>query len=218
MGVMPGTMGLALPSFLAVWLLMMTAMMLPGVTPVARLYLRTMAGSRRATRTVAFLAGYLLIWTVAGIPGFALAWLAGEIGSAHPTAVRVVGASTFLVVAIYQVSPWKDTCLKACRSPLGLLLRYAGYRGPTRDLRAGIHHGLYCLGCCWALFVALVAVGVMSIFAMTVVAAAVTLEKVWRNGVALSRVLALASLATAVLVALHPEILAGLYQPPTMGM
>lgn len=219
MGVMPGTMGLALPLFLALWLLMMGAMMLPGVSPVARLYLRTMGRRHRGLRVTGFVAGYLLVWTVAGVPAFALAWLAGDLASAHPVAARVAAVATFVAVAAYQVSPWKDVCLTHCRSPLGLLLRYAGYRGRSRDMRVGAHHGLYCLGCCWALFAALLAIGMMNILAMTVVAGLVTMEKLWRRGVVLSRVLAVTSLALAVVVAVHPAVAGGLYQTPSvMGM
>ncbi len=219
MGVMPGTMGLTLPFFLAIWLLMMGAMMLPGVSPVARLYLRTMGARHRGLRTSGFIAGYLLVWTAAGLPAFALAWLAGDLASAHPTGARVVAVATFVAVAAYQVSPLKDVCLTHCRSPLGLLLRYAGYQGRSRDLRVGAHHGLYCLGCCWALFAALLAIGMMNVLAMTAVAIVVTMEKLWSRGVMLSRVLAVTSLALAVVVAVHPAVAAGLYQAPSvMGM
>ena len=74
---MQGTMGLALPAFVGVWLLMMVAMMLPAVSPVARLYTRTMP-TPRTVRVSAFLCGYLLVWTAAGLPAFGLAWGAGR--------------------------------------------------------------------------------------------------------------------------------------------
>ena len=161
MGVMAGTMGLAIPAFLLVWLLMMVAMMLPAVAPVAQLYLRTIGRDRRALRVAGFLSGYLLVWTAAGLPAFGMAWGAQQLAAEHSGAARLAAAGTFLAVAVYQVSPLKDVCLKACRSPLGLLLRYASYCGGLRDVRAGAHHGLYCLGCCWVLFVALIALGTM---------------------------------------------------------
>jgi predicted metal-binding membrane protein len=219
MGVMAGTMGLAVPAFLAVWLLMMVAMMLPAVSPVARLYLRTIGRDPRALRVAGFLAGYLLVWTAAGLPGFGMAWGAQRIATDHPGGARLAAAGTFLAVAAYQVSPLKDACLKACRSPLGLLLRYASYRGRLRDLRAGAHHGLYCLGCCWVLFAALIALGTMNLVAMAALAALLTAEKLWTHGPALSRVMAVAALALAALVLFHPSIAAGLYVPAApMGM
>jgi predicted metal-binding membrane protein len=219
MGVMAGTMGLAVPAFLLVWLLMMTAMMLPAVSPVARLYLRTIGPDRRASRVAGFLSGYLLVWTAAGVPAFALAWAAQKLATDHAGAARLVAAATFVAVAGYQVSPLKDVCLKACRSPLGLLMRYASYRGRFRDVRAGAHHGLYCLGCCWVLFVALIALGTMNILAMALLAAVLTAEKLWAHGPALSRVMAVAALVLAVVVLAKPSMAAGLYVPAApMGM
>jgi predicted metal-binding membrane protein len=219
MGVMAGTMGLAVPAFLLVWLLMMVAMMLPAVTPVAQLYLRTIGPNRRSLRVAGFLSGYLLVWTTAGLPGFGLAWGAQRLATDHAGAARLAAAGTFVAVAAYQVSPLKDVCLKACRSPLGLLLRYASYRGRLRDLRAGAHHGLYCLGCCWVLFAALIALGTMNLLAMAAIATLLTAEKLWVHGLALSRVMAVAGVALAVLVLIHPSTAAGLYVPiAPMGM
>lgn len=219
MGVMAGTMGLAIPAFLLVWLLMMIAMMLPAVTPVAQLYLRTIGHGRRALRVAGFLSGYLLVWTAAGLPAFGMAWGAQRLAIDHSGAARLAAAGTFLAVAAYQVSPLKDVCLKACRSPLGLLLRYASYRGGLRDLRAGAHHGLYCLGCCWVLFTALIALGTMNILAMAALAALLTAEKLSVHGPALSRVMAVAGVALAVVVLVHPSTAAGLYVPVApMGM
>jgi predicted metal-binding membrane protein len=213
MAAMPGTMELASPAFLGVWLLMMVAMMLPAVAPVARMYTRTMPPPR-AVRVTVFLCGYLLVWAAAGLPAFALAWGAGTLAANEPMAARISAVATFLAVAAYQVSPLKDVCLRACRSPLGLLLRYVGYSGRLRDLRVGAHHGLYCLGCCWALFAALIALGLMNVLAMVALAGALTAEKLWSHGVGLSRVLASAAVGVALLVAVHPELATGLYSVP----
>jgi predicted metal-binding membrane protein len=219
MGVMAGTMGLAVPAFLLVWLLMMAAMMLPAVSPVVQLYLRTISQDRRALRVAGFLSGYLLVWTTAGIPAFGMAWSAQRLATENAGAARLAAAATFTAVAAYQVSPFKDVCLKACRSPLGLLLRYSSYRGGLRDLRAGAHHGLYCLGCCWVLFAALIALGTMNLVAMAALAALLTAEKLWAHGPALSRVMAVAALALAAIVLVHPSMAAGLYAPAApMGM
>jgi predicted metal-binding membrane protein len=113
MGVMAGTMGLAVPAFLLVWLLMMAAMMLPAVSPVARLYLRTIGPQRRTRRVIGFLSGYLLVWTAAGLPAYGLAWGAQRLATQNAAAARLTAAATFIAVAAYQVSPLKDVCLKA---------------------------------------------------------------------------------------------------------
>ncbi len=140
MGVMGGTMGLALPSFVGLWTLMMAAMMLPSVAPLASMYARSVRSSR-LVRLGLFGGGYLLVWAGAGIPAFALASLAGSVSGMHPGASTVAAAGIFVWCGVYQLTPLKRRCLKHCRSPLSLLLRYGAYRGALRDLRAGAHHG-----------------------------------------------------------------------------
>jgi len=110
-------------------------------------------------------------------------------------------AGVLLVAGVYELSPLKRACLRHCRSPLGLLMHYASFRGALRDVRAGLHHAGYCLGCCWALFAVMVAVGTMSIIAMVVLAAVVFVEKRWLYGVAFSRALAVLALALAAVLA-----------------
>jgi predicted metal-binding membrane protein len=75
--------------------------------------------------------------------------------------------------------PAEDRCLKHCRLPLSLLLHYGAYRRRLRDVRAGAHHGAYCLGCCWSLMALFVVVGVMNLAAMVTLAAVVLAEKLW---------------------------------------
>ena len=78
MGSMPGTMGLGVGSFAAVWALMMAAMMLPSVAPFASLYSRSFTGDR-GSRLGAFASGYLIVWTMAALPAYGLAWLASRL-------------------------------------------------------------------------------------------------------------------------------------------
>src|SRR6516162_6267258 len=173
---MTGTMGLGLAVFVAVWTLMMTAMMLPSVAPTASLYAKTVR-SKRTVRIAALVAGYLAVWAAAGVPAFGLAWLAGWLTGKHPGAAHVLAVAVFAACGVYQLSRLKDRCLAHCRSPIALLLHYGSYRGRSRDLRAGAHHGAYCLGCCGALMVLLIAVGVMNVLAMAALAAFVLVEK-----------------------------------------
>ena len=169
---MAGTMGLGLALFVPVWTLMMAAMMLPSVAPTASLYARTFR-ENRAVRTACAVARYLAVWAAAGVPAYGLAWLAGWLTGKHPSAAHIMAVAVFAVCGIYQLSSLKDRCLAHCRSPLGLLLHYGSYRGRSRDLRVGVHHGAFCLGCCWALMVILIAVGVMNVVAMIGLAALV---------------------------------------------
>ena len=183
---MTGTMGLGLALFVPVWTLMMAAMMLPSVTPTASLYAKTFRDNR-AVRTTGLVVGYLAVWAAAGVPAYGLARLAGWLTGKHPSAAHIMAVAVFAVCGLYQLTGLKDRCLAHCRSPLGLLLHYGSYQGRSRDLRVGVHHGAYCLGCCWGLMVILIAVGVMNVVAMIGLAALVLAEKAWRWGPAAGR-------------------------------
>ena len=143
MGNGPGTMGLGLAGFIAVWTAMMAAMMLPAVAPVGALYLRTIraraTGWVRLVRTGAFLAGYIAVWAAVGILAYLAALGAERLVEDAPTAGRWAATGIVLAAGIYQLTPLKDACLAHCRSPLGLLLHVGNYRGPLRDVRAGVY-------------------------------------------------------------------------------
>jgi predicted metal-binding membrane protein len=212
---MTGTMGLGLVVFVPAWTLMMAAMMLPSVTPVATLYARTFQGNR-AARIAGLVAGYLAVWAAAGLPAFGLAWLAGWLTGRHPGGAQAAAVAVFALCGAYQFSPLKDRCLAHCRSPLGLLMHYGSYRGRLRDLRVGVHHGGYCLGCCWALMLILVAVGVMNVAAMVGLAALVLTEKTWRWGPLAGRLAGAIALGLAVAMIWFPWLAPGLHATPMM--
>ena len=216
MGAMPGTMGLSLGLFIGVWSLMMTAMMLPSIAPFAALYTRTFT-DYRPLRITELAGGYLLVWAVAALPGYALAWLAGELVATRPGAARALAVAIFAACGIYQLTPVKDRCLARCRSPLGFVLKYGSYRGRMRDMRVGMNHGAFCLACCWALMAILVAVGLMNLAAMVVLTAVVLAEKTWRWGPGLSRVVGVVALILALAVVFRPSLAAGLYHAPGMS-
>jgi len=195
----------------------MAAMMLPSVAPTAALYARTVQ-SRRTVRLAGMVAGYLAVWAVAGLPAYGLAWMTGSLTGQHPSVAHVLAIVTFAVVGAYQLSPLKDRCLAHCRSPLALLLHYGSYRGRSRDLRVGLHHGGYCLGCCWGLMVILIAVGVMNLVAMVGLAALVLVEKTWRWGVVAGRIAGVALLALAVAAIWLPWLAPGLHGTAPMMM
>jgi predicted metal-binding membrane protein len=217
MGTMPGTMGMGVPEFLLMWALMMSAMMLPSVAPMALLYSRTIAG-RNPVNQAQFALGYLVAWAVTGLAAYALAWTAGELVAEAPDAARVAAVVTFAAVGVYQLTPLKFRCLDHCRSPLAHMLHYASFRGPARHVAAGAHHGLYCLGCCWALMVLMVAFGVMNVWAMVALALVVAVEKLWRHGVAFARAAGAAALVLAAAVIVEPGIAPGLDAGGTMTM
>jgi predicted metal-binding membrane protein len=217
MSALPGTMGLGLAAFLAVWTLMMTAMMLPATAPVAALYARTIT-VHRASRMVVFTVAYLLVWAAAGLPAYALAVGLGRVARLPPAAGTAVAAAVFAVSGVYQLTPLKDRCLARCRSPIGLMLRYASYPRASRDLRAGAHHGAFCLGCCWSLMVLLAAFGVMNLWAMVVLAAVITAEKLTPVGRLVARAAGIVSIVLAVAVFWVPALAPGLTGGGMAGM
>ncbi|MFF8407552.1 DUF2182 domain-containing protein [Streptomyces sp. NPDC015684] len=217
MPAVPGTMGLGPAAFLAVWTLMMTAMMLPATAPVAALYARTLT-VHRAPRMVVFTLAYLLVWAAAGLPAYALAVGLGRAAHLTPAAGTAVAAAVFAVGGVYQLTPLKDRCLARCRSPIGLMLRYASYPRASRDLRAGAHHGAFCLGCCWSLMVLLAAFGVMNLWAMVVLAAVITAEKLAPFGRLVARAVGIASIVLAVAVFWVPALAPGLTGGGMAGM
>ncbi|MEV6741404.1 DUF2182 domain-containing protein [Streptomyces sp. NPDC051104] len=213
MGSMPGTMGLDLPAFLPVWTVMSAAMMLPATAPVASLYARTILRHRFA-RLVAFTVGYLLVWAGAGLPAFALAAVAGRAAGTHAATATATAAVVFAANGVYQLTPLKDRCLARCRSPIGLMLRYASYPGRSRDLRAGVHHGAFCLGCCWSLIALLAAFGLMNLWAMVGLAAVLSAEKLAPAGPVVARIVGVVSLALAIAVVWVPSLAPGLIRSP----
>lgn len=217
----PGTMGRDLPGFLGLWTLMMAAMMLPSVAPVVSLYLHTMRahsnGWTLVLRSASLVTGYLGAWAAFGFAAYAAAWAGGELAAGAPRVAPWLGALLLAGAGLYQVTPLKDRCLSHCRSPLGFLIHFGSYTGRLRDLRVGLYHGGYCVGCCWGLMLVLIIVGVMNLAWMAGLAATVFLEKTWRHGKAFSVAFGLALIVFACFVPWHPELIPGLHMAPQMG-
>ena len=215
MGNGPGTMGLALLPFLGLWLVMMAAMMLPSVTPVAVLWTRLIGGAStgiwRAVRMGLFLSGYLLVWAALGAVAFATLTGSGRLLAASPTAAKWLGVAIFLTAGTYQLTPWKDWCLRRCRSPIGALMYYIGFKGRSRDVRVGLHHGATCAGCCWGLMIVLIAVGVMNVAVMAALAVVIFAEKLWRYGKLFGHAVGVVLVAAGVLAIWFPWLLPGLH-------
>jgi predicted metal-binding membrane protein len=201
---MPDMPGMAMPmvhewsgaDFVAMflmWAVMMVAMMLPSVTPVVMLHGRV--GAQRAARgeqrTPAwpFIGGYLIVWTtfsaLATLGNWALhsqGYLTAMMGSATP----LVGGALLAIAGIYQWTPLKSACLAHCRSPIGFLTHH-WRAGRIGAVRMGLHHGVYCVGCCWLLMALLFVLGVMNIAWIAALAVFVLAEKTVPFGRLLSR-------------------------------
>ena len=196
--------------FLITWLVMMVAMMFPSVAPMTLAFASvTRTRGEGIFPTAAFVLGYLLIWTAAGLVPLAAIQALNQIWMTPPSWLPRVGGAVIVVAGIYQFTPLKDACLRACRSPLGFVLSHDFGGGPASAVRAGASHGLYCLGCCWALMAVLAVLGLMNIAWMAVFAAIFFVEKNVRRGELLPRVVGAACIVGGLVVAIWPAVLSG---------
>lgn len=172
------------------WLIMMIGMMIPSASPMVLIYAgvarRAVASKQSFASTGWFVGGYLLVWC-----GFALLAAAAQValgsrgllGPEMSLASRHAGGVLLILAGLYQVTPLKQACLRACQGPLAFIARQGGFP-QTRSgaLVLGLRHGLYCLGCCWALMLLLFALGIMNLLLIAALSIFVLLEKVvpWR--------------------------------------
>jgi len=194
--------------FLVGWTAMMAAMMLPSAAPMVLLYRLSSRGTGGDLRTVVFACGYLLVWATVGLAAYGAAAASASL----PTETRTAAVAAALALAgVYQFTALKDACLRACRTPADFLVQH--WRGGTRGaLRLGIAHGVYCLGCCWALMVVLVVAGSMGLPWVVAIALVVFAEKLLPPGRAFGRGIGLALLAGAALLVLRPDLVPFLAQ------
>ena len=198
-GAMPMAMMSPTPSsaslFLLAWVAMLLAMMLPALAPMLLTYRRIAASRPRGgLRTGMFVLGYLLVWSAVGGVALALTIVIAQSRLGAGT-WSVATAVTLALTGLYQLSPWKASCLRSCRAPLAFFVAHSG--GP---IKMGALHGAICLGCCWALMTVMVVAGSMSPLWMVVMAVLFIGEKVWRHGFALSRVVGVVAICAAVYV------------------
>jgi predicted metal-binding membrane protein len=181
---MSGLAGAAL--FLSAWALMMVAMMVPATLPLILLY-RTIARNRLSrlrarVGMVSLLAGYIAVWTAAGLPVYAYALFAQGAGSL----AGILPALLLIVGGAYQFTPLKRICHARCSSPLFFLM--TNWRlGASGALRLGMLHGVDCLGCCAGLMVGLVALGMMNLAWMLTAAVIIFAEKTIPNSHRIAR-------------------------------
>lgn len=166
------------------WATMMVAMMTPSILPMVAMFTTLNQKRRRRkqsyTPTFIFVAGYLAAWTGFSVLATIAQWPLHATGLLNPmmdSRSYLMSGLILLVAGIYQWTPAKDACLKTCRSPLGFLM--TEWRDGARGaLTMGIRHGIYCVGCCWALMIVLFAVGVMNMLWVMLIAAFVLIEKI----------------------------------------
>jgi predicted metal-binding membrane protein len=177
----------------AMWAVMMVAMMVPSASPLILLHLgtqRRQGSTGHATpATGAFVLGYLLVWTGFSAVATFLQWGLERLALLSPMMVGtsdVFGGTVLAAAGIYQLTPIKEACLRHCRSPVGFIMHH--WRPGTRGaLVMGLHHGLYCIGCCWLLMALLFVGGVMNLVWIAALSVLVLLEKLLPGGELLAR-------------------------------
>ena len=217
------TMGMQAPLFLAIWVVMMVAMMFPTAAPMILTFHRIQAGKRERGDTFVatwiFIAAYMVVWTLAGVAAYLGALGAEALATwaalSSTTAARIGGA-ILVAAGLYQLSPLKDLCLSKCRTPIAFIM--TSWRdGTTGAMRMGLLHGVYCLGCCWLLFALLFPLGMMNIAAMASITVLIFAEKTLPWGRTAARIAAGALFAYGVLVLAAPQLLPT-FAPGTMAM
>jgi predicted metal-binding membrane protein len=171
--------------FVLSWQVMIAAMMLPSSLPLIRLFGAAAANQPQPARSLAaFLGGYASVWTIFGLVAFLsdvalhalvdrLPWLAAR--------QWFIGGGVLILAGAFQFSPLKDACLNKCRLPATFLLRRYR-RGVGAAFALGRDHGLFCVGCCWALMLVCFAAGFASLWWMAAMTAVMVYEKTGARG------------------------------------
>lgn len=200
-------------AFLLAWQVMVAAMMLPSSLPMVRLFTHAARGQERATRVVlAFLGGYAAVWAACGAAAFAADVAVHRTGGAvavfdsHPW---LAPAAALAGAGVFQFSDLKDRCLDQCRHPGPFLMRHYR-RGVRGGFEVGRRHGLFCIGCCWALMALMLVMGAASLVWMAGLGAVMYYERVGRHGERVTPVVGVLLLAWAALIAAHPAWLPGI--------
>jgi predicted metal-binding membrane protein len=198
----PSAAGLV--AYVATWIAMVTAMMLPSAVPLIRLFAGASANQPRPGLIMAvFIGGYLAVWTMFGFLAL------GFDGAVHATVEALpwlderpwlVFASVVAVAGAFQFSSLKERCLRTCRHPGAYLLAHYR-RGILAAFRLGWGHGLFCLGCCWALMLVAFAAGAIDLRLMAAFTALMTYEKTGRHGEVVARAAGVMLLALAAAMA-----------------
>jgi predicted metal-binding membrane protein len=206
--------GVRLVTYLGMWTAMMAAMMLPAAAPMILLF-GTLSRTKRErgdsfVPTWVFVAGYLAVWVGFGAVAWALGDFVEAIARAYPM-VRELGprlaAAAMIAAGLYQLTPLKQRCLSHCRSPLSFLMHH--WRpGAGGAWRMGIDHGVYCVGCCWVLFVLLIVVGLASLPWMGLITLIVCAEKLLPFGRPVTLAVAGLLIVLGVLTLIRPDLMA----------
>jgi predicted metal-binding membrane protein len=213
---------LSISLFTASWTVGMAAMMFPAITPMILMYNRlvintknrdnqssvTIQGRKAAPsfpslRVILFVACYLFVWAVTGISlllGWSVVMNSTIMATGNSLFIQYLYGSLLLIAGAYQFTPLKRICIGYCESPMSFFMR-RWRDGTSGAVNMGVYHGIYCLGCCWAYFLLIVALGWMNLLWMGLFAGVIFGEKMWSRGIWVAKAAGIALAITGVLVA-----------------
>jgi predicted metal-binding membrane protein len=187
------------------WAVMMVAMMTPSVAPMvlvhARVARQAVERGNAFAATGWFAAGYLLAWTGFAAVATVAQWGLERISLLTPGTAATgesFGGTVLIAAGLYQWTRMKDACLEQCQSPLVFIQRHGLRADACGSLVLGAKHGMYCVGCCWALMLLLFVGGVMNVLWIVAISAFVLLEKLVPARRIVSRVAGTAFIASGV--------------------
>ena len=222
---------LSISIFAASWTAGMAAMMFPAITPMVLMYNRFVTNRKnnkgnyssvtiqeekedKATsstttsfpsfRTILFVGSYLLVWALTGIV-LLLGWSAVMNNTIMTTGnntvlIQYIYGSLLIIAGVYQFTPLKRICIGYCESPMSFFMR-RWRDGTSGAFKMGVYHGIYCLGCCWAYFLLMVALGWMNLLWMALFAGIIFGEKMWSRGIWIARAAGIGLTVVGILVA-----------------
>jgi len=181
------TVGYAVVIFF-MWWVMMFGMMLPSASPLLLLFARMMRKEKDKgapyVPTGVFALGYVIMWAAFSAIATGAQWgleASGLLSGIMVGTSAVLGAGLLIAAGVWQLTPWKNACLRHCRSPIGFLS--AHWRpGRTGAFKMGLVHGAFCLGCCWFLMALLFYGGVMNLYWIIGLALYILIEKLLPAG------------------------------------
>jgi predicted metal-binding membrane protein len=219
---------IAISLFAVIWTAGMAAMMFPAITPMVLMYNRLVKNSDNTSdcqcsatiqeekegkttsrpsfpplRVILFVGSYLLVWALTGIAlllGWSVVMNSTIMTTGNSLLIQYLYGSLLIVAGAYQFTPLKRICIGYCESPMSFFMR-RWRDGTSGAVNMGVYHGIYCLGCCWAYFLLMVALGWMNLLWMGLFAGIIFGEKIWSRGIWVARAAGIALAITGVLVA-----------------
>ena len=172
------------------WIAMMIAMMIPAAVPMALIYRRMDRGASSNLDTFIFSCGYLAGWSFYSLGAAGLQWWLHSRGTLHGHLLVTganLAAAILIAAGVYQLTPLKEACLNRCRSPLGFFVEN-WKEGRIGAFKMGLHHGFFCVGCCWVLMLLMFAGGAMSVATMAALSIFILAERLLPAGPWVSKI------------------------------